>query len=55
MKSGAAVDANLFRYGDEFPELKLNNEGKLNYKISVSWSTFSDICLKFEKVEKIKK
>ena len=52
MKTGAAVDANLFRYGDEIPDLKLNSGEKLNYKISVSWSSFEEVCIKFEKVEK---
>lgn len=52
MQAGAAVDLNLFRYGDEIPELKLNSENVLNYKISISWSSFTEVCLKFEKAEK---
>ncbi len=55
MKAGAAVDANLFRYGDEIPELNLNVEGKLEFKISIEWSTFSKVKIDFEKVEISKK
>ncbi|MCQ2801492.1 MAG: hypothetical protein MJ222_02390 [Bacilli bacterium] len=55
MKTGAAVDSNLFRYGDEIPDLKINSGEKLNYKISVSWSGFEEVGIKFEKVEKTTK
>ena len=50
-KGACANDSNLFRYGDEIPILKLNRGGEINFKISITYSTFNQIGLKFEKVE----
>ena len=54
-KGMCATDASLFRFGDEIPTLKLNRGGELNYKISITYSTFNKIGLKFEKVENSQK
>lgn len=54
-KGACANDSNLFRYGDEIPTLKLNRGGEINFKISITYSTFNQIGLKFEKVENSQK
>lgn len=56
INAGCATDANLYRLGDEIPELTFNRDGsKLNYKISIFATSFSEIVLNCEKVENITK
>ena len=50
-----ATDSNLFRAGDEIPELKFNTGEEFDLKISIETVAFTHAVLKFEKPQKTKK